>query len=96
MLQQTTNHISITKDELLSPIRDIPTPFHDHDIDEKNESESNEKVNNELCSNSNTQKQHLQLTVPVLKKQGVSGESCDSTVQLSCMDEIQKFDKDFR
>lgn len=96
MLQQTTNHISITRDDLLSPIKDIPIPFHDHDIDKNKEPESKENINNELCSNSNIQKPHLQLTVPVLKKQGVSGESCDSAVQLSCMEEIQKFDKDFR
>lgn len=57
--------------------------------------ESNDKSTTQQAGIENSKLLKL-ATTPVLKKQGVSGESCENSMQLSNNMPIAKYEKDFR
>uniref|UniRef100_T1GFR2 Uncharacterized protein n=1 Tax=Megaselia scalaris TaxID=36166 RepID=T1GFR2_MEGSC len=69
VLQQTTNHIAITKDELLSPIKDIPSPFPSCEMNKLEICEKDQGSNSDVCSSSSINKPKIHL-MPVSKSRG--------------------------
>lgn len=99
MLQQTSATSPITQDAPdLSTIQESLLEHQDISLYEPN---ANYEVDNNTSDlrvgQQKRQNAHLTpLPMPLTKKQGVSGESCDTARQSASDISIQKYEKDFR